>query len=298
MREDDQGFGDAAGLPAKSPSMDREIAELLRIARAAAIEVMRVYATPFAVELKGPGDPVTLADREANALICREIAASFPGEAILAEESVPDDPAEIAARTRRERVFFVDPLDGTREFADRNGEFAVMIGLAERGRAAVGVVLLPTTGEALVGRSPAAGREGVAFLEAADGSRRPLRVSTVRDPADATAVVSRSHRPRKLQPILDRLGVTRVIACGSVGVKVARVVTGAADLYVHPGGGAKLWDGCAPEAVLRGAGGLFTDVQGRDIDYARADLGLRDGILASNGALHEAAAAAARAALR
>jgi 3'(2'), 5'-bisphosphate nucleotidase len=136
-----------------------------------------------------------------------------------------------------------------------------------------------------------------AFVEAADGSRRPLRVSAVRDPAGATAVASRSHRPRKLQPILDRLGVTRVIACGSVGVKVARVVMGAADLYVHTGGGAKLWDSCGPEAVLRGAGGQFTDTLGRDIDYSSGDLRLQDGILASNGALHEAAVAAVRAEL-
>jgi 3'(2'), 5'-bisphosphate nucleotidase len=276
----------------------REIAELLRIARAAAHVVMEVYATPFEVELKGPGDPVTLADRQANALICGEIEASFPGDAIIAEESVPADRAEVAARLGKERVFFVDPVDGTQEFADRNGEFAVMIGLAERGRAALGVVLMPTTGEALVGwcRGGEGGERG-AFVEASDGSRRPLQVSAVSAPSEARVVVSRSHRHRDLGPILDRLGVTRIIPCGSVGVKVARVVTGAADLYVHPGTGAKLWDGCAPEAVLRGAGGRFTDLRGRDVDYAGGELRLRGGILASNGALHRAVIAAARAAL-
>jgi len=275
--------------------VSRELDELVRIARAAAAVVMRVYATPFAVDLKGPGDPVTEADREGNALICGELAASFPGEAILAEESVPEDPAEIAALTRRERVFFVDPLDGTREFADKNGEFAVMIGLAERGRAALGVVVMPTTGEALFGWSGSGeGERGGAFVEAADGSRRPLRVSAVSAPAEATVVVSRSHRHPSLEPILDRLGVTRVVPTGSVGVKVARVVTGAADLYVHTGTGAKLWDSCAPEAVLRGAGGRFSDLEGRDIDYGSPDLLLAAGIVASNGALHDAVLAAAR----
>ncbi|WP_437734996.1 3'(2'),5'-bisphosphate nucleotidase CysQ family protein [Sorangium sp. So ce1335] len=271
---------------------DRELDEIVRIARAAAAVVMDVYATPFAVEMKGPGDPVTRADREANALICGALEAAFPGEAILAEESVPSA-EELAARFRQERVFFVDPLDGTREFADRNGEFAVMIGLAVRGRASLGVVVMPTTGEALAGRA-AEGDGGSAFLEAKDGSRRPLRVSSVSAPADAALIVSRSHRPKELEPLIARLGITKVVPCGSVGVKIARIATAEVDLYIHGGGGAKLWDSCAPEAVLRGAGGRFTDLSGAPIDYAGPGLKLGRGIIASNGALQDAVVAAAR----
>ncbi|MGK3990026.1 3'(2'),5'-bisphosphate nucleotidase CysQ [Sorangium sp. So ce136] len=273
---------------------DRELDEIVRIARAAAAIVMDVYATPFTVEMKGPGDPVTRADREANALICGALEAAFPGEAILAEESVPAAD-ELAARFRQERVFFVDPLDGTREFADRNGEFAVMIGLSVRGRAALGVVVLPTTGEALAGRADEGGGDGgFAFLEAKDGSRRPLRVSSVGAPADAALIVSRSHRPKELEPLVARLGITRVVPCGSVGVKIARIATAEVDLYIHGGGGAKLWDSCAPEAVLRGAGGRFTDLSGAPIDYAGPGLKLARGIIASNGALQDAVVAAAR----
>lgn len=269
----------ATGVPTH---VDREIEELLRIARAAAAIVLEVYATPFEVEQKAPGDPVTAADRRANALICRELEVSFPGEAILAEESVPEDPGEIAARTRKERVFFVDPLDGTRDFARRNGEFAVMIGLAERGRAAAGVVAIPATGELLWGRVGAGGG-----ITDAEGRTRPIQVSDLASPEEATAVVSRSHRARSLQGLLERLGVRRVIPCGSVGVKVARVVTGAADLYVHDVG-CKLWDTCAPEAILTAAGGRFSDLGGGPINYASADLKLRNGLIATNGALHEA----------
>ena len=270
---------------------DGELEEILRIARRAAARVSAVYATPFEVELKGPGDPVTVADREANELICRALEAAFPGDGILAEESVPESAAEIAGLVARERVWFVDPLDGTREFADRNGEFAVMIGLAVGGRAALGVLLLPVTGEALAGR---VGAEAGAFLEDASGARRPLRVSAVRDPREATMVASRSHRPAILEPLVQKLGITRVVPCGSVGVKVARIVTGAADLYVHGGGGAKRWDSCAPEAVLVAAGGRFSDLDGAPIDYASPDLPLRRGLVATNGALHEAVLAALR----
>ncbi|KYF90453.1 3'(2'),5'-bisphosphate nucleotidase CysQ [Sorangium cellulosum] len=272
---------------------DRELDEIVRIARAAAAIVMDVYATPFTVEMKGPGDPVTRADREANALICSALEAAFPGEAVLAEESVPAAD-ELAARFRQERVFFVDPLDGTREFADRNGEFAVMIGLSVRGRAALGVVVMPTTGEALAGRADEGGDGGFAFLEAKDGSRRPLRVSSVGAPADAALIVSRSHRPKELEPLIARLGITRVVPCGSVGVKIARIATAEVDLYIHGGGGAKLWDSCAPEAVLRGAGGRFTDLAGAPIDYAGPGLKLARGIIASNGALQDAVVTAAR----
>src|SRR5215216_2966413 len=105
--------------------MDRELEEVLRIAREAAALVREVYGTAFTVEMKGPNDPVTRADREANDLICARLAASFPGDAIIAEESAPENAEAAAELVRRERVFYVDPLDGTREFADRNGEFAV-----------------------------------------------------------------------------------------------------------------------------------------------------------------------------
>lgn len=260
-----------------------EIEDVLAAAREASALVMEVYATPFTVELKGPNDPVTAADRRANTLICDALARRFPGDAIVAEESVPESPDELAALVRTRRVWFVDPLDGTREFADRNGEFSVMIGLAVEGRAALGVVVMPVTGEAFAG---ALGHP--AFVEAADGSRRALAVSRVSAPREATMVVSRSHRaPRFIEAMREALGIERVVPCGSVGVKVAKVARGEADLYVHAGLGAKRWDTCAPEAILAAAGGTFSDLDGAPIDYASPDLMVRNGILASNGALHD-----------
>jgi 3'(2'), 5'-bisphosphate nucleotidase len=263
---------------------DPELDQVVTIARSAAIQVRAIYATDFSVELKGPGDPVTRADREANEIICAALVAAFPGDAILAEESVPTSRGEIERRASSPRVWFVDPLDGTREFADKNGEFAVMIGLAVGGRAELGVLVLPVTGEALAGRVGE-----TAFLEDASGARRPLAVSAVHDPRQATLVASRSHRPAILEPFIAELGIGSVIPCGSVGVKIARIVLGEADLYVHGGLGAKRWDTCAPEAVLVAAGGRFSDLDGAPIDYASPDLVLRHGICATNGALHDAA---------
>ena len=269
-------------MATSTPDPD-ELTQVLAIAREASALVLAVYGTAFTVELKGPNDPVTLADRQANEQICAALAAAFPGDAIVAEESVPTSKDELAALVAHERVWFVDPLDGTREFADRNGEFSVMIGLSIGGRAALGVVVMPTTGEAFAGslREPA-------FVEASDGSRRPLLVSSVGNPREATLMVSRSHRPPRLMAVMqDSLGIQRIVPCGSVGVKVARVASAAADLYVHAGLGAKRWDSCAPEAILAAAGGRFSDLGGAPIDYTSVDLMLRNGLIASNGALFE-----------
>ncbi|MDQ2647643.1 MAG: 3'(2'),5'-bisphosphate nucleotidase CysQ, partial [Myxococcota bacterium] len=108
--------------------IEAELEILLQIAAAASVEVLRIYQTPFQVDYKGPADPVTEADRVANALICERLAEAFPDAAIVAEESAPESFANFR---EHERIFFVDPVDGTNEFVNRNGEFVVMIGAVE-----------------------------------------------------------------------------------------------------------------------------------------------------------------------
>src|SRR5690606_10408540 len=108
--------------------MDATLEQMIAIAAEAAELVASIYDKPFSVDYKGPADPVTEADRRANALICARLAAAFPGVPIVAEESPEEQWQHFRAS---ERVFFVDPVDGTREFVARNGEFVVMIGLVE-----------------------------------------------------------------------------------------------------------------------------------------------------------------------
>ena len=108
--------------------MNELVQNLLQIAAEAAVEVMDVYGQPFGVDYKGPADPVTDADRRANDLICRRLAELYPDIPVVAEES----PEELWQHYRSsERVFFVDPVDGTREFVAKNDEFVIMIGLLE-----------------------------------------------------------------------------------------------------------------------------------------------------------------------
>jgi 3'(2'), 5'-bisphosphate nucleotidase len=252
--------------------------------RDAATLVLDVYSTDFSVDLKTAREPVTLADRQSNDLLCQRIAEAFPQDGIVAEESVPTGPGALERTVNKERVWFIDPLDGTKEFIARNGEFAIMVGLAVAGRPVLGIVGTPASGEIWVGISGAR-----TWRLAADGSQVQCSVSRVWEFAHAALVVSRSHRSQSLLDRVERLGVQRVIACGSVGIKASRIACAQADLYVylHAKGGAKLWDGCAPEALVLGAGGKVTNIEGGLINYATAQLELVGGFIATNGLLHE-----------
>jgi 3'(2'), 5'-bisphosphate nucleotidase len=255
-----------------------ELEAMLAIAREASAVVARVYETNFAVDYKGPADPVTEADRQANALICRRLAEAFGPLPVVAEES---DESAFAHWVGARRAFFVDPLDGTLEFIARNGDFVVMIGLVEDGVPVAGVVVAPTEGTAWAG-----GPELGSYEIAATGERRRLRVTTTDELAAARAVVSRSHPSDRLMSALDRMSVSAVTPRGSAGLKGAEVATGRADFYLQPGRAGKRWDSCAPEAIVAGAGGRCTDTRGEPIDYRGPELWNNGGFLASNGVLH------------
>jgi 3'(2'), 5'-bisphosphate nucleotidase len=250
---------------------------VLAVARDAAAVIARIYEHPFEVDYKGKNDPVTTADRQANALICKALAAQFPGMPIVAEES---DPATYAGYHRAKAAWFVDPLDGTRDFVKRNGEFVVMIGLAEEGRATLGVIVLPVSGRAFVGG------DGVpAVMMDATGAETPIHVSRVTALADAELVVSRSRRQDSLDTAAERLGVRKVTPCGSAGLKAVRVACGEADAYVQPAPAGKLWDACAPEAIVVAAGGRVSDARGHSLDYRSEQIVLDRGFLATTPAL-------------
>jgi 3'(2'), 5'-bisphosphate nucleotidase len=240
--------------------------------------VAKVYATDFAVNYKGPADPVTEADRQANALICDRLAASFPGVPVVAEES---EESTFAGWTSADRVFFVDPLDGTLEFVSKNGDFVVMIGLAEKGRAVLGVVLAPALGTAWVG-----GEGEGAWEIGRTGEKVPIRVSDVAEPSAARLIVSRSHQADSLQRVIASLGPAEVTKRGSAGLKAAEVAAGRADVYLQPGRAGKRWDACAPDALARAAGGLCTDAFGDPIVYGGPSLENDRGLLITNGKLH------------
>jgi 3'(2'), 5'-bisphosphate nucleotidase len=261
------------------------LTKLLLAARGASELVMRVYAeADVGEEMKGPNDPVTRADKEANAYILESLGASLPGIPIVAEES---DPSTFQGFESAGSVLFVDPVDGTRDFIAKNGEFCVMIGLAEEGRATVGVVLCPTFAGA---RQTYGAAEGIgSFLIGDDDSRTPLTISGVADLSRVRCAVSRFHRSRNVDAKLSSLGCKELVPVGSSGIKGVLVANGGVELYAHPSRGkVKLWDACAPDAIVRVAGGVFTDGKGVPFDY-RGPVAQGQGTLSANAALHAVA---------
>jgi 3'(2'), 5'-bisphosphate nucleotidase len=263
--------------------VDASVLGTLRlIATDAGRVVLELYeAGSIAVEHKGPGDPVTAADRRANRLIVERLHHAFPDIPVVAEES---EPSSFAGFREADRVFFVDPLDGTREFIQQNGEFAVMIGLVEGPGALAGVVHAPVPGTTWLGAMGL----GAWRVDPVGGGRRPVRVSEIGDLAQARIVASRSHRSRALAHALASLDAREIRPMGSAGLKGAQVSEGLADAYVDTGASTKRWDACAIDALVTAAGGRVSDVTGAPIDYRGASLANERGLVVTNRLVHEA----------
>lgn len=273
-----------------SSSLDFEVAVALQTAQAAAEQVLEIYGRGFTVRDKGGDDPITEADRRSNDFIIESLRAKFPSDSICDEEGQLE--AASAAAARGGRCWFVDPLDGTREFVRRSGEFCTMIGLAISGRPVLGVVCAPVWGRTFVGVVGGGAHE----LDAA-GTRRPLRVASTDEEGGRplSAVLSRPHRNAEVLAAASALGIRDLRECGSVGLKMMLVASGEVDLYLHTGPGPSLWDGCAPEAIVVAAGGVVIDVAGSALRYDTAHLPLDRGIVAGSPSLVKRAAAALRA---
>lgn len=264
--------------------LEREIEIATRLARLAGETILRHYEAGFVPEQKiGTDDfsePVTIADREASRIIVDGLAAEFPDDGILSEEEKDD----AAQRLASGRVWIIDPIDGTAGYIAHDGDFAVHIGLAEAGRPIAGVVFLPfhdVLSYAVAG--------GGAFSVTTGGEPVRLRTSDRRDLGKITMAVSRHHRSPRMTKIIEQFGSPQVVSRGSVGLKVGLITEQLCDVYVSPGGRTKLWDTCAPQVILEEAGGRFTDLFGMELRYDKADLQNRNGLLATNGAVHDAA---------
>ncbi len=267
-------------LPGRDGRLGRELEVATTLAREAGALVMRFRGGELGVELKVGDEPVTIADRQASALLVAGLRAAFPDDVIISEESEDD-----LARLTAPRVWYIDPIDGTKDFIAGRPGFSVMIGLTEAHRPVLGVVYQPAT-DRLYWAAP--GRDGSAaswMLQPGAGPHR-LGVSEVRDAAGLRLVASASHRTKTIDEVKTALGIADEINVGSVGLKLALIALGERDLYVNPAAKCKAWDTCAPEAILAAAGGVLTDVYGDPVHYDLADIACRNGLVASNGHVH------------
>lgn len=254
-------MGSVEPMAHDSPPSDEAVLDLFeRLALEAGRAVMAVYATDFTSAAKADASPVTAADHAAETIILAGLRDGLPGTPCVAEEEVaagrmPD----IGAGP----FILVDPLDGTREFVSRNGDFTVNIALVRERVPAIGVVYAPARGMLY------SGRPGAAFAAASDGTslgpRRPIRVRRPRAPL--SIVASRSHLTPETAAFIDRFPGAETVSVGS-SLKFCLLASGEADLYPRFGRTME-WDTAAGDAVLRAAGGRIRRPDGRPFLYGK-----------------------------
>ncbi len=262
---------------------DQDLHQALELATLAALEAGQLikgyFGTGVDVDRKVGDEPVTRADREAQALILKRLTNTFPSYGVLAEEQ-----EDTTSWSQHKRSWIIDPLDGTKDFIAGRPGFSVMIGLLEDSRPILGVVHQP-----IGHRTFMAVKGGGAMMLGGDGDGpTPLRVSPVQEVPQLRLVASKSHRSQVIDQAKAALGIDDEINVGSVGLKISLIARAERDLYLNPEGHCKLWDTCAPEIIVQEAGGQMTDIFGDPLVYSPEEIRITRGILASNGCCHTA----------
>ncbi|MFP5479471.1 MAG: 3'(2'),5'-bisphosphate nucleotidase CysQ [Alphaproteobacteria bacterium] len=226
---------------------DTLVSLMRRLALAGGEAIMQVYHGPdFEVRAKGDASPVTEADEAADAVISAGLRAAFPDVPLITEEQSASH--ALTAST----FFIVDPLDGTKEFVQRRGDFTVNIAYVQDGIPTHGVVYAPAKGRLFYTRADGTAVEETGPFGPTPGALTPLKVSTP-DNAALMVVASKSHRDQATDDYISRYAVRDMTSAGS-SLKFCLVATGEADLYPRLGRTME-WDTAAGDAVLRGAGG-------------------------------------------
>lgn len=238
-------------------NLDRVLEVCKPLARQAGEAILRIYQTDFGVDYKEDASPLTQADLQANEIICRGLEEAFPEAAILSEERADD-------LSRRENwwCFIVDPLDGTKQFIRKNGQFTVNIALAKDGLVVAGVVYQPVAGD-------------LYYAAKGKGSWRekpgqpPERLSVTHKITDLTIAISSLHRTGEEEALLEahRDVIGRTVSFGS-SLKGCMVAAGEADIYYRYGPTSE-WDTAAMQCVIEEAGGVFRQMDGSLMTYNR-----------------------------
>jgi 3'(2'), 5'-bisphosphate nucleotidase len=266
---------------------ENELSTALEAARRAGRAAMEEYRH-FQAMPDAPASISTAADQKSQEIILQLLHNAFPADALCAEET-----AALLANvpTTGSRQWIVDPIDGSRGFARKNGEFSIMIAFVDNGRIALGVVF-----------EPARNRLTYALLgggcwrrddNAIDASR--CRVTPVTELAKGTLVQSHTPDRGQLSPQVKALRPARIVETYSAGIKLAMVARGEVDLYLNTYAISHDWDICAGHILVDEAGGKVTGLGGQELSYGSPRAQQRHGVLASNGRVHEPALASLRA---
>ncbi len=228
---------------------------------------------------KNNNDPVTSADLEVNELIIKRINEKYKdfNWEILSEENFKINPQNF---DNAEWLWVLDPLDGTKDFIQGTGNYAMHLALNYKRKPYIGVVLIPEKDELWIAHA-----EKI-WCEKRDGSIRTPNLSEKNILQEMTIVTSKNHRNQRLKDLIEKINFKKTIVMGSIGCKVASIIRGESDIYIAlslPGKSApKDWDFAAPEAILKAAGGYITNIDNDDLVYNKTDLKHPGIIIASN----------------
>ena len=259
---------------------DAELEIALRAARRASQHLMQEYDA-FVVIPDAPANITTDADRQSQEIILQTLKQAFPGDALCAEENTA---TLEGATSGGERTWIVDPIDGTRGFARKNGEFSVMIGFVEKGQIGIGVVCQPA-----VGRMTYAVRgQGCWRLDGADTVPQRCQVTDRATLTQATLTQSRSRDPNKRSRWLEAIQPAQIVESYSAGIKLALIARGEADIYLNDYEAFHDWDICAGHILVLEAGGEVTGTGGQVLQYGLPGAWQKNGLVATNGWLQQA----------
>ncbi|NLX75845.1 MAG: 3'(2'),5'-bisphosphate nucleotidase CysQ [Clostridiaceae bacterium] len=240
----------------KFQDLEKVLETAKELAKGAGRIILEVYNRDFSVDYKDDRSPITEVDRKANDYIVKNLKSKYPECAILAEES-KDDPERLG----NDWCFIIDPLDGTKEFVKKNGEFTVNIALCFQGRPVLGVIGIPVTGElyyAVKGKG--------AYYEK-DGHIEKIHVSS--RTSDIRLMMSRSHKSDKLLELIERNGIKNVKSAGSA-IKGCLIARGEAEVYYRFGHTME-WDTAAMHCIVEEAGGIFRQMDDSEMTYNRVN---------------------------
>lgn len=237
---------------------DRELEIAKSVAVKAGEAILEIYNNAdIEVEYKKDQSPLTIADKTANKLIVEALRSHFPTYAILSEEEKDD-----RTRLSNDYCFVVDPLDGTKEFIKRNGQFTVNIALAYQHESVIGVIYVPVTRELYYGA-----RGYGSFLQSADGYVRKLAVSDNRDMSALRVVISNSHGCKQMDDLIEKYQFTNLLKVGS-SLKGCMIAEGKADVYYRFNPTME-WDTAAMQCIAEEAGAIFRQMDDTVMYYNR-----------------------------
>ncbi len=235
--------------------------------------ILEIYQGKFESSKKDDDSPITEADLKSNEII--KDLLSQTNHAILSEEDKDDQ-----SRLSKDTIWIVDPLDGTSDFIDKTGEFTVMIALVKSKKPILGVINWPTE------RTLFVAQKGKGAFRYSNEEWKKISVTNVKDISKCRAVGSRHHLSDKEKSFIKKLGIEDFTSIGS-SLKVGKISSGEAEAYITTTNKMKEWDSAASYCIISEAGGKMTDMLGNDITYNNKEVHHQNGILVTNGLIHE-----------